>query len=206
MRKNSSLKPGKSHLRLRDAALRLLDERVPEEVTITDIVSEAGLTRPTFYAVFPDLASSFEDAAMSRLEAVFEGVALAGDLPPTQQAQAMETAFLTVIRRIALNEVFFARVLRSSGGRQIHHRLVQFLAERLRARSPLSAGLAGGPVPAEVSSEALAAGVIWTVTAWLEAEKRRPAEELATQIRDLLFHAVVGGLSQTHTTDRRKES
>lgn len=195
----------RSRQRLREATLRLLDERGPHDVTITDVVAAAGVTRPTFYAAFGDLSTAFADAALSRLEDAFDGMTLASNLPEPERAEAMEAAFLSVLQRLERHADFFARVLRGPGGIQVLERVVNFLAERLRNDSPLSPAVSIGPLPATVSSSALAAGITWTTITWLENESRTSPEELATLLRDLVFHTVVGGLGGTTLDLANKE-
>ncbi|GAB4097134.1 hypothetical protein GCM10028787_26090 [Brachybacterium horti] len=182
--------------RLREATLRLLDERSPESITVTDIVTEAGVTRPTFYAAFGDLPTAFADAALSRLEEAFAGMTLTPAVPEAERSAAMEAAFLGILRRLEPHADFFARALRGPGGIEVHVRAVDFLATRLRESSPLSPDLARGPLSPGTASTSLAAGVVWTILVHLGEEDRRPVTELAPVLRDLVLHTVVGGLGR----------
>lgn len=189
----------RSTARLRGATLRLLDERGPEELTITDVVAAAGVTRPTFYAVFGDLPSAVAEAALFRLEQAFEGATLAADLPAAERGPAMELAYLGILRRLEDHADFFSRILRGSGGYAVQERGVRFVAGRLREDSPLSPALAAGPLVLDAAATALAAAVTWRVLTWLGTAERESAEQLAVELRDLVLHAVVGGLGGTIT-------
>jgi AcrR family transcriptional regulator len=193
---------GRSRSRLLDATIQLLDARDAASVTVTDVVTTAGVTRPTFYAAFDALPTAFADAALSRLEHAFEGMTLDTDIPEEERAPAMEAAFLSILSRLQEHTPFFRRVLRSPGGSQVHERIVSFLAERLREDSPVSPTLARGPLPVEVASSALAAGVTWTILTWLDDESRLTIDALAEQLRDFILHAIVGGLGGAENDTR----
>ena len=63
----SSPRPwSRSRDKLRAAAAVLLDQRDPVDITITDLANEAGVSRPTFYAVYGDLSEAWADAAVLR--------------------------------------------------------------------------------------------------------------------------------------------
>ncbi|MGY5766316.1 TetR/AcrR family transcriptional regulator [Brachybacterium sp. DNPG3] len=184
----------RSTQRLREATLRLLDERGPESVTITEIVTEAGVTRPTFYAAFGDLPTAFADAALSRLEDAFAGMTLASDLPEAERADAMAAAFTAILHRLDQHAAFFAAALHGPGGVEVHERIVGFLAERVRETSPLAPAIEEGPLPLATTSTALAAAIVWTIRVWLDDPARSSVEEIAVLLRDLVLHAVIGGL------------
>ncbi|WRS29949.1 hypothetical protein U6G28_10605 [Actinomycetaceae bacterium MB13-C1-2] len=165
-----------------------------ERVTITDIVNRAGLTRPTFYAAFDDLPTAFAAAALARLEDAFADLdAAVGDVDEGRAALMREN-FTIVLRRLSDNAEFFARVLRGPGGGIVQARLVEFVASRLRRHSPASVALARGPLPVEMTSAALAAGVMWTMLRWLEDDPRMPVPELAAQLSAYVEMSVFKGL------------
>lgn len=186
-----------SRQRLVVAATALLDEREPAKITITDVVKRAGLTRPTFYASFPDLPEVFAAAAVARLEDVFTAA------PPAsaaRQADAEELAaiFRELLTRMQPHAAFFLRVLNGPGGPAVETAIIEFLAERLRTSSPAASALAVGPLPLRVSSEAIAAGVTWTIRRWLaEMHGADSATEIAADsqmLRDLVLHMTAPGL------------
>ncbi|MBE6475323.1 MAG: TetR/AcrR family transcriptional regulator [Actinomyces succiniciruminis] len=182
-----------SRQRLVIAATALLDERDPAEITITDVVKRAGLTRPTFYASFPDLPGAFAAAAVARLEDVF---AAAPPAAAARQADAEELAatFRQLLTRMQPHAEFFLRVLNGPGGPATEAAIIQYLAERLRSSSPATAALAAGPLPLQVSSEAIAAGVTWTMRRWL-ADPHAPGVEAASGLlRDLVLRMTTPGL------------
>lgn len=176
-----------------DAVTALLDERGPAEVTITDVVERAGVTRPTFYKAFGDLPTAYAGAAVRRIEAALAGEA-APDVPEEDRAAIMLGAIRRMLARVEPHADFFRRVLDGHGGHVVQRRVVHLLADEIATRTPVSAALARGPVPVEAAATAVAAGVAWTMLDWFAEEPRRPADEVAETVRDLVLHSVVGGL------------
>jgi AcrR family transcriptional regulator len=202
MRKDSVAHVGsRSRGRLLDAVCELLDERGAGQVTITDVVTAAGVTRPTFYAAFDDLPTAFAEAALSRLSGALEEATLATDLPVSEHARAMSDAFQMILSRLAEHGDFFVRVFRGPGGSFALEQIVAFLAGRLRTASPVTPALVSGRLPAQDSSAALAAGVVWLMSAWLQEEPRRPVPVMADRIRDFLLLSVSGGLGNVNVTE-----
>lgn len=188
----------RSRARLLAAVTESLDSGADaDRVTITDIVTKAGLTRPTFYVVFDDLPSAFAAAALARLDEAFTGLGVDPDVAAEYRSEQMLSAFMAILARLSEHAEFFARVLRGPGGPVVQERIVGFVAARVRESSPVSQALTGGKLPIEVSSFAIAAGVVWTMTRWMNEEARRPVAEVAVQLRDLVEASVFGGLGGT---------
>jgi len=184
-----------------DAATSLLDERDPSEVTITDVVARAGLTRPTFYAAFGDLPTVFAEAAAERLAMAFAGEA-APDVPAGQRPEAMRLAILRILARVEPHVVFFRRVLLGHGGHQVQLRIIDLVAGELRENTPVSGALARGPLPLETASAAIAAGISWAMLQWFASNEREPIDVLAETLRDLVYHTVIGGLGADESNER----
>lgn len=175
------------------AVTSLLDERGAEHVTITDVAVRAGVTRPTFYAVFGDLPTAFAEAAVARIADALAGEAV-GEVPAGDRAEVMTVAIGRMLGRIAPHAEFFRRVLNGHGGHLVQQRVVALLAVEIRSNTPVSAALARGPLPVEVAATAIAAAIAWTMLDWFSRTPRVPVDELAEVIRDLLLHSVIGGL------------
>ncbi|WP_345470824.1 hypothetical protein QMQ05_13530 [Glutamicibacter ectropisis] len=182
----------KSRIRLLTAVTQLLDSGAETtKITITDVVTTAGLTRPTFYATFDDLPAAFAAAALARLEDAFTGLTNDPTIPRHQQ---MRENFTVILMRLAEHSDFFACVLRGPGSILVQERVVEFVTSRLQAHSPLSTALAAGALPLEMTSSALAAGVTWTVIRWLDQDPQVTVPELAAQLSEYLESAVLSGL------------
>ncbi|MFE0679104.1 TetR/AcrR family transcriptional regulator [Streptomyces sp. NPDC058867] len=197
MRKEQGGRQGsRSKGKILEAVGALLDEREPDQVTITDVVHRAAVTRPTFYAAFADLPTAFAEAAVARLSDALDGEAIV-DVTPADRQGVMAAAIRRILTRLDQHPDFFAKVISGHGGHIVQARIIDFLAEELRTNTPVSTPLANGPLPAEVSSAAIAAGTVWTMLTWTAQNPRPPLETIAQQITDLIHHSVVSGLGAT---------
>ena len=186
----------RSRDRLRASAQSLLDQRDAKSITVTDIVGLAGVTRPTFYAAYGDLPTAIADAALHRLTATFDEFSLDTEGPASRHAGEMIAAFTQIATRVQDDAEFYLRATHGPGGMQILTSVNVFIAERLRSHSPLSRALQNSPVPVELSTSALAAGVTWIALEWLSDPAGQSPSEFATAVRDLIVHAVNGGLAR----------
>ncbi|MCD7100697.1 TetR/AcrR family transcriptional regulator [Pseudoclavibacter sp. 13-3] len=176
------------------AASDLLDERDPSDISVTDIVNVAGVTRPTFYQAFGDLPTIFAAAAMARLRVAF--VAVRHDLKPGEEiADAMHEAFATVLNTVLDHGAFFLRVFHGPGGDRVVAAFTNFLAQRISADTPIADALETSPLPASTTSHALSAGLIWMLIDWLQADDRCDVPTIARQMREYLTRCVIGGLA-----------
>ncbi|WP_291476518.1 TetR/AcrR family transcriptional regulator [Corynebacterium sp.] len=183
--------------RLLDAVTVLLDERDPSELTITMVVARAGVTRPTFYAAFGDLPTAYAEAAVARIMAALPANPVKAN--GVERRDVMKATITQALERIAPHAQFFRRVLLGHGGHHVQARIIEYLAAEFRSRTPVSAALARGPLPLETSSTAIAAAVSWTMLDWFTDPQRESVEDLAGRLRDLTYHAVVGGLGRDET-------
>lgn len=191
----------RSRQRLIAAATELLDNRDDvDRVTVTTVVETAGVTRPTFYAVFDDLPSAFAASAITRLSEAFAGLSLDPETPADARSEQMLAAFTEILERLGRHGEYFTRVLTGPAGPMVHDRILDFIARRLRENSPVSGALAEGQLPLGVSSAAVAAGVVWTIRQWLRTEPRPAVTEAAAHVRLFVENAVIGGLGDGATT------
>lgn len=191
-------RPRPARDRLLDAVTALLDEHDPSEITITEVVARAGVTRPTFYAIFTDLPTAYAEAAVARIVAALP----ASPVPAGAEDDRPELLRSNIVRaleHIEPHAPFFRRVLLGHGGHQVQSRITEHLAAEFRTRTPVSAALSHGPLPLDVSSTAVAAAVSWMMLSWFTDPQRAPVEELAGTLRDLIHHIVVGGLGRDGT-------
>lgn len=184
----------RSHVKLRRAAAALLDERDPASITVTDLVNAAGVSRPTFYATYGDLADAWADAAVLRLEEAFAGLDPFADAPPADDPAALEAIIGAALRGLEPHVAFLRRVLGGSGGPQVLHRAIDFIAGRILATPTFGAGLKAGPLDPGLSARAIAAALVWTAGSWVRSDGRGPIDDLSADLVVLLTRSVVGGL------------
>ncbi|MFD5868905.1 TetR/AcrR family transcriptional regulator [Corynebacterium sp. NPDC060344] len=186
----------RSRDKLRAAAATLLDQREPTDVTITDLVNEAGVSRPTFYAVYRDLSEAWADAAVLRLEQAFDGIDPAADGFDTGDIGRILEVIGTAVARLEPHVDFMHRVLAGPGGPEVLRQSIDYLAARILAAPTFGARLAGGPLAPETAARAIAASIAWTAVQWASDEDRGPLADLVADLGVLLVRGVDGGLGE----------
>lgn len=183
-----------AHEKLRATVTGLLRSVRGSTITVAQVARAAGVTRPTVYAVYDDLGAAFADAALARLSPVLENVTLGSDARRGTRDQDMERAFSSVLTRLGRDAFFFRNVFAGPAGLAVQDRLTEYLAHRLRTASPMATPLLRGPLPATISSGAIAAAVVRHSRIWLTAPDGRSAGQVAMEIRELITLSVDGGL------------
>lgn len=160
------------------AVVELLDEGTDAaQLSITDIVGRAGVSRPTFYKHFDDTAALIREAALRRLQSAFDRVPSVGDDPswPT----FVRGTLRALLGELAADAPFYRAALESSFG-LLTGDIIAYLATRLLESSPLGPVIRRrrGPDTPQDRAEFLAAGAMWHVTRWLfaAAEVATPAD------------------------------
>lgn len=172
------------------AATAALDERDPESLTITDLVAEAGVSRPSFYQHFGDLPTLVHAAALTRMRSAFETIATPAPTVDSWSAFSLGT-LRELISHFDSHAAFYLRAVNGPGGQHFAASVIRFLSERFRTVSPLAATIAESERPAE-RADFLAAGVLWTITAWLplDAPDRADVDEMAHRVGVLLLSSI----------------
>lgn len=150
--------------------LALLDD--PDRLTITAIVNRAGVSRPTFYAAFPDVPASLAAAADDLLREVFSGIHPAP--PGTVDDSVIAEHLGTVLTRLRIHTAFFSRVLPSRAGFRVLRGVIEFVVERL-----LGTPSAHTDVEAV---EAVAAGAVWLIYRWLDSGCEESIAHVVTRV------------------------
>lgn len=184
----------RSRDKLRAAAVVLLDQREPADVTITDLVNEAGVSRPTFYAVYRDLSEAWADAAVLRLEEAFDGIDPASDGFGTGDIGRILEVIGVAVEKLEPHVDFMHRVLTGPGGPEVLRQSIDYLAGRILAAPTLGGSLAAGPLAPETAARAIAASVAWTAVQWASDPGRGPLGDLVSDLGVLLVRGVDGGL------------
>lgn len=109
----------------------LLTRRTAAEISVTDVVEAAGMSRPTFYQHFTDLGSAFAAAGLARLTTMFSQIDPSG---PDELADS----FADVVRRMEPDAQFYSRVQDSPGGAAFQAGTVELTAAWLRGLPALS--------------------------------------------------------------------
>jgi len=156
----------RSRTALIGAMTALLDERDLDRLSITLVVQAAGVTRPTFYQHYADLAGLASDAAITRLDAEFER----HEPSPAAEGwlEAAEPVVGRLLQHLAEHRDFYRRVFYGSAARPVMDAAVELVVRRILERSPF------GDVVAEPGSEEtrdrvviVSGGIVWLLSKWL---------------------------------------
>ncbi|GAA4175440.1 TetR/AcrR family transcriptional regulator [Gryllotalpicola koreensis] len=149
------------------AATELLDEHDLSELSITQVVAAAGVTRPTFYQHFGDLAELARAAAVTRLNDEFERHEPA---PPSagDWLERVEPVVRGLLEHLASHRGFYRRVLHGPRSGAAVNAAVDLVARRILERSPLLQGVAD-PQSEEIRDSVviMSGGIVWLLSGWL---------------------------------------
>ena len=180
----------RSRAALLNAARQLVDARDIGSIAITDVCALAGVSRPTFYQHFGDIATLVQAAAIERLEQVFDATAAVETL--AEPAVMLETGVRRLMQGLAEHAPFYRRVLEETSVLAVQALVIDFVAARLLAFVERS----GAADPEEIKSRVrlLAAGAAWLVMEQL-GDRRDPdgLDSAATRIAQQLAQSLVEG-------------
>jgi AcrR family transcriptional regulator len=164
------------------AALGDLLSAMPlRDISITGLVAQAGITRPTFYQHFPDIPAAARHAAFERLAAAFpfpEPLPGDGALAPEEVRAWIAREARPVLQHLSDHRTFYLHVVEGAGSLEFYDTLVAFIAERMLP----------GPLPTleGVAREDVAAlragGVMWVVLGWLRSDPMPSPAQMAERI------------------------
>lgn len=164
---------------LRQALLLECAQRPLDEVSVTDLVRRAGVSRATFYLHYEDLRALALDACADVVRQAVEALhAWRGTPDPDQPPPALTGFFLGVTPHGPL----YRTLLGPAGGGP----LGQLLHRELRERSRTERLLAGAPAPDLVAS-AVASAFVAVLADWLHGLIAGEPEQVAGQIWRLLI-------------------
>ncbi len=138
--------------RILDAVKRLLDEHPDEELTITAVADEAGVTRPTVYKYFPDLHHIVAETAARWLSETESEVARRLALEPNP-GHRLRTLLSTTMDRLRETRIGGAATGAVSP-EAAHIVLVEIEKIRLHVERILADGLADGSLRSDLDPEA----------------------------------------------------
>lgn len=172
---------------LSTAVVELLAERDPANISITDITTAAGVSRPTFYLHYQDRDQLFGSVLRDRLDRLLErytaGSLVSGDAAPPQLRD--------LLTDVAENHLLYRRLVGTDlagPARRIVtdylHDLVGRYVDRIR-----------GELPPEVDAELLvryiAGGMAAALSSWIDsagAADRAERERFAGALWTLITH------------------
>ena len=149
------------------AGTELLDAHDLDELSITQVVAAAGVTRPTFYQYFGDLAELASAAAVTRLNDEFERHEPA---PPSADGwlERVEPVVHELLEHLAAHRDFYRRVLHGPRAGAAVNAAVDLVARRILEQSPLL-GSAADADSEQVRDGVviMSGGIVWLLSGWL---------------------------------------
>jgi len=164
-----------------DAMAAMLEEREPGEISVTDLVARAGVSRPSFYQHAGDIPSLVVAAGVDRLAEIFAR----SDARTTglEGADLARPTIRNIVADLAEQREFYCRVLRGVGSHDVSARVTDFVAGRLRGRL-----IAAGPDPrTEDLVVAIAAGATWLIIRWLDGDSADSPERMSERLLDVVL-------------------
>lgn len=167
-----------------DAAIVLVDQSPVDEISITRIVEQAGVTRPTFYQHFADVAAAVQTAGISRLAGAFplpdalkEGTILTEEL----FRERITSQVCPVLEHLAAHRVFYVRVVEGAASVAFFQEIVVFIAARMLPHA-IDQAARGGETDRDDLKAVLAGGMMWLVIGWLRDDTRLAPSAMASRI------------------------
>lgn len=168
---------------IRRAVVHLLSAGPPSELTITELVLAAGVTRPTFYQHFGSVPEAARSVALAMLEDAFpipSPISPEDRESPRRLAARIKGNAAPVILHLAERRAFYVHVLEGAGSAAFFEQIIQFLAERLLPEASTTAR----HDPQGDRMSILAGGLMWMVARWLRAEASEDAEHFAGRLAE----------------------
>lgn len=167
------------------AAQELLEQRSAADISITEIVEAAGLSRPTFYQHFSDLGSLFAAAGLGRLEALFAALSPIHAHTRADAEEGIRASVRHTLATMSDEATFYSRVHESVGGSRFSAGAVAITVAWLRQQR----------IPSRhdgedtVFWEFVAGGLVWSITRYL-AELCMDPTRVDQQPDDDLAHII----------------
>ncbi len=175
-----------------EAAGRLAGRREIAELSVTELVAEAGVSRPTFYQYFADVPTAVAAAVARRIADVFARA----DAQYGGEARGpfVRGTGAELVAEMAGERDFYRRVLAGPSSRAASDLVIRYVGERMRER--LYAG--GADEAAAVRIDVIAAGITWLMVQWVGGEPigDNAPETIASRLADLLLELLPGEMAR----------
>ena len=159
------------------AAYELIDARELSRISITDVVQQAGVTRPTFYQYFRDVRDLSQQAAMARIEIELPldpatTPAAAAEFSPEEHFDHIATRAEPIFRHLQQHHRFYLRVFDEAGDLKFFAGMAAFIGTRVFHEAPDDPTQEQGDIAARDRVRFLTNGILWTVINWLRSDFR----------------------------------
>jgi TetR/AcrR family fatty acid metabolism transcriptional regulator len=178
-----------SKARLFEAASRLFAERGYVGTKVSDIVAEAGVSQPTFYAYFESKETLFVELVTTFRNGLRDLVVLAGISEPVsieEGEQYLRRTHIAILEYLGSNPVMTRiALLQAPDAAEVYRELAAILTVNLQREQQL--GIIRSDLEAELIAEALV-GIVHQLTVRYLLTGERNAHDLADFCIDLVFH------------------
>jgi AcrR family transcriptional regulator len=179
-------RPARTRAAILEAITRLGDHGAT--FSIAAITREAGISRSSFYAQFTDL----DDVAVQLIDELFGRVrTLDADLRSSAtQLQATRATLTAILGEFSARRALYSAALGDQLSGHAHRRILALFAAGAQVTMTR---VAPDGIDSEVAARFVAAGVLGTLTDWLQTDQPRPAADLLDQLLAMLPPWVVDG-------------
>ncbi len=187
--KNLSTRAAQSRRALLEVTFKQLSQAQPGTPNISDLVKQAGVSRPTFYQHFKDADGLMRTAAFEKLNQVF------ASLPAADQEEVLtQQSFLQLLLGLQKEAIFFRNIMQTSGNATLALELVGFIGNRLLAQPSIVHQLESKTQGSNLKDyvQFIAAGVSWVTVHWLHSDFEGPnsPQAMSQRLTDLMRQAL----------------
>jgi len=176
---SSTRAPDPRPARTRAAILAAIERlgREDKELSVSQVVSEASLSRSSFYSQFTDIGN----VAVQLIREFYEQSSHASEL--TAQPNNLAEATSALLAEFNSKRYLYATVLGSSAAVSAEWEVCEIIANEW---TPIIATQAPSHVSPEFAAVHLASGHLACIVTWLRSETPASFEEIETQLHDML--------------------
>lgn len=150
------------------AALELLATREVVDISITEVVQLAGVSRPSLYQHFGDVPALVSAAAVQNLQHSFS--CADADLGEHSDPDFVRGIIGMLVDELFAHRTIYQRVLHGPSSYATFEAAVELVAERMRGRLVGARLDLREPEAGEDRLTALAAGATWLIVRWLGSD------------------------------------
>lgn len=169
-----------------DATISLVEDRPVQQISITQLVETAGVTRPTFYQHFSDIPFAAQRAALHRLDQAIPPIG-GVVMPMTEDvASQIEHHLLPALTHLADHRTFYLRVIEGGASVTFFEELVRFVASKMSPELFCQTANQKGVVEKDLL-DMVAGGSMWLLVRWLRGEIEGSPNSIAQRLASTAF-------------------
>ncbi|WFE75813.1 transglycosylase domain-containing protein [Roseinatronobacter sp. S2] len=175
------------------AVTRMIGETPLAGISITGLVREAGITRPSFCQHFPDVVAVARAATLDRLAIAFP---LPEPLPPgarlTRQKLFghLSRSAGPIFIHLEAHRAFYVRVMSEAGTADFFNELIGLVGARILPE--VINASASTPERRGLTTQFFAGGLVWLAIDWLRGHSSDSAADIARQVAELAADLACG--------------